>query len=270
MSDQVEHIDIARTINRKLGVRLSKPVAGFIAWFIKQKEINRYLDRIGPCSGVEFMQRALAALNVTISVHGLENLPPSGTRCMFVCNHPLGGVDVLAAVAAVGPHYPEGLKIPANDFLLALHGIRDMLIPVNKMGGQRKELSEKIHSAFESDSQLMFFPAGKVSRKNKGVIRDDVWQKNFLTKSVETRRVVVPIHIEAANSKLFYNISKIRNKLHVHFNVEMLMLPRELFKQRGKSLQLTIGKPIDYSVFDESKTPLQWAQEVRRLVYQLE
>ena len=71
MQNEVEHIDIARTINRKLGVRLSKPVAGFIAWFIKQKEINRYLYRIGPCSGVEFMHSALAALDVTIYVHGL-------------------------------------------------------------------------------------------------------------------------------------------------------------------------------------------------------
>ena len=163
----------------------------------------------------------------------------------------------------------EGLKIPANDFLLALHGIRDMLIPVNKMGGQRKELSEKINKAFESDSQLMFFPAGKVSRKNHGIIADDEWQKNFLTRSVESRRLIVPIHIEAANSKLFYNISKIRNKLHVHFNIEMVMLPRELFKQRGKSLKLTIGKPLDYKIFDDRKTPKEWAQEVRRLVYEL-
>jgi putative hemolysin len=144
-----------------------------------------------------------------------------------------------------------------------------MLIPVNKIGGQSRGLSEKINQAYASDSQLMFFPAGKVSRKKKGVIADEEWKKNFVAKSVEYKRDIIPIRIDAKNSKLFYAIAKIRAKLGIKFNIEMALLVRELRKQMHKTIKITIGKPISYKELDNTKTPHQWAQIIREKVYNL-
>ena len=74
-----------------------------------------------------------------------------------------------------------------------------MLIPVNKIGGQSRGLSEKINQAYASDSQLMFFPAGKVSRKKKGVIADEEWKKNFVAKSVEYKRDIPRLDIYSSS-----------------------------------------------------------------------
>jgi putative hemolysin len=152
---------------------------------------------------------------------------------------------------------------------MLLTGIKDMLIPVNKIGGQSRSLSEKINQAYASDTQLMFFPAGKVSRKKNGVIADEEWKKNFVAKSIEYKRDIVPIRIDAINSKFFYIVAKLRAKLGIKFNIEMALLVRELRKQMHKTIKITIGKPISYQSLDSSKTPYEWAQEIRNTVYNL-
>jgi putative hemolysin len=115
----------------------------------------------------------------------------------------------------------------------------------------------------------MFFPSGKVSRQHSDGIYDDDWKKTFVTKAVQFQRDVVPVHIEAQNSKLFYRLAKLRAKLGIKLNVEMLLLVRETRKQQHKTITVTIGKPIPWQQFDASKSATQWAQDVRAIVYNL-
>jgi putative hemolysin len=199
----------------------------------------------------------------------LENLPDANERLLFVCNHPLGGMDVLSACSAVRKACPNGLLIPANDLLMQLTAIKDMLIPVNKVGGQSKDLLAKVNAAYASNKQVMFFPSGKVSRKHPDGIYDDAWKKTFVSKAIEFKRNVVPVHIEAQNSSFFYRLANWRAKRGIKLNLEMLFLVRETRKQTNKTITVTIGKPIDWQQFDASKSANEWAQEVRKLVYEL-
>jgi hypothetical protein len=61
----------------------------------------------------------------------------------------------------------------------------------------------------------------------------------------------------------------LRAKLGIKFNIEMALLVRELRKQMHKTIKITIGKPISYESLDGSKTPYEWAQEIRNKVYNL-
>ena len=265
----ITQVDLRKMLEDRMSRKPSKWMVALIRWILIEDWLNERMAKIGPKKGVDFMQGVVDVLDIDVEVVGEENLPKNGTPYMFVCNHPLGGADVVSVASVVGKHYPEGLKIPANDFLMLLTGIKDMLIPVNKIGGQSRSLSDKINQAYASDAQLMFFPAGKVSRKNKGVISDDEWKKNFVTKSVEYKRDIVPIRIDAKNSRLFYFIAKLRSKLGIKFNIEMALLVRELRKQMHNTIRITIGAPISYNSLDESKTPHQWAQVIREKVYNL-
>jgi putative hemolysin len=178
-------------------------------------------------------------------------------------------MDVLSACSAVRKACPNGLLIPANDLLMQLTAIKDMLIPVNKVGGQSKDLLAKVNAAYASNKQVMFFPSGKVSRKHPDGIYDDAWKKTFVSKAIEFKRNVVPVHIEAQNSSFFYRLANWRAKRGIKLNLEMLFLVRETRKQTNKTITVTIGKPIDWQRFDASKSPNEWAQEVRKLVYEL-
>lgn len=267
--EDVLQLNVESMMRRKMGRKPSWLLVRFFSWFVKEDWFNKIFIRIGNRKGVDFMVKAIEELDIKLVVSGLENLPSSGERCVFACNHPLGGADVLAAVSVVGPSYPEGLVIPANDILMALSPIREMLIPVNKLGGQSRLLLQNINDSFASAKQIMFYPSGKVSRLEHGIIRDDVWAKNFICKAVEFNRSIVPVHIEGRNSWFFYTLANLRKKLGVRFNIEMMRLPREVYYQCGRTLRVTIGKPIAPEFFDSSRTDFEWAQYVKGLVYEL-
>ena len=102
-----------------------------------------------------------------------------------------------------------------------------------------------------------------------GVVADLPWKKTFVTKSVETHRDIVPIHFSDQNSKRFYRIANLCDALHLKFNLAMLFLVDEMMKNRHKSIEVRIGKPIPWQSFDRSRSAYSWAQYVRDLVYKL-
>lgn len=266
---QVTQIDIKGELTKRMRKKPSKVLVAIARWFLIEDWVNQKLREIGPSQNVDFMQDTLRHLQIKVQIKGQENLPSSSHRVLFVCNHPLGGMDVLSACTAVRSACDNGLLIPANDLLMQLANIKEMLIPVNKVGGQSKHLLDKINGAYASDKQVMFFPSGKVSRKHDDGIYDDEWKKTFVTKAVQFQRDVVPVRIEAQNSPFFYRLAKWRAKMGIKLNLEMLFLVRETRKQQHKTITVTIGKPISWQSFDASKSAMQWAQEVRAIVYNL-
>lgn len=218
-------------------------------------------------TGVDFCNGAIDYLGVRIVVEGLENLPEGG-RYTFVSNHPLGGIDGIALAGIIGDIYKD-IKIPVNDFLLAIPGIAPLCIPINKVGGQARNIPAIIDGAFESDSQILLFPAGLCSRLIDGEVQDIPWTKTFITRSVRTGRDVVPIHFIGENSRKFYMIARICKFLKFRVNYAMAFLPEEVCRNKGKTFKVIFGKPIPHTCFDNSRTPSQWAQWVREKVYEL-
>jgi putative hemolysin len=115
----------------------------------------------------------------------------------------------------------------------------------------------------------MIFPAGIVSRRSKGKISDLVWQKTFITKAVQYKRDIIPVHISGRNSNLFYFTANLRKFLRIKMSIEILLLPREMLKQRNSTVTITIGKVIPYQSFTAGMTHFEWAQKIKSIVYSL-
>ena len=93
-------------------------------------------------------------------------------------------------------------------------------------------------------------------------------EKTFISKSIEYQRDVVPIHFGGQNSERFYRIARFSDK-HLPFNLAMLFLVDEMYKNVGKHFRIAIGKPIPWQTFDKSKSATEWAQYVEDKVYEL-
>ena len=195
--------------------------------------------------------------------------PPHERLYTFVSNHPLGGQDGVALGYVLGTFYDGKVKYMVNDLLMNLRGLAPLCIPINKTGKQTKDFPKMVEAGFASDDQLIMFPAGLCSRRRNGVIRDLDWKKTFIVKSVEAHRDVVPIHFEGRNSNFFYNLANLCKLSGIKFNIAMLYLADEMLKNRHKTFTITIGKPIPWQTFDKTKTPAQWAQYVKDIVYKL-
>lgn len=265
-------IDIRSVIEKKFG---KGKVPGFVIWLVKKLIHEDFLNSyfVKEYDGMEFCHNLIPFLNVKIDVKGLENLPSPDGRYVFASNHPLGGLEAVVETAVIGDHYDGKIRHLANDFLMAVKGLRPFFVPINKTGSQARSLPMAIAAAFESDDQIIIYPAGQVSRKGRnGVIEDRPWAKTFIQKSVQTQRDVVPVRFVGRNSWRFYAMDKVDSilrKFGVKFPICMALLPDEVYRTQGKSYTMIIGKPIPYTTFTAEKSASDWAQWVRSKVYEL-
>jgi len=265
-------IDIDKVLKGKTPKYYNK-IPGFLIRYLKrtvhQEDINGILERNRDAEGVEFMHALVKnEFGLTLQLEGEENIPRTG-RYVFASNHPLGGLDGICLSSVVGKMFNGKIKYLVNDILYYIDPLKPIFIPVNKYGAQARDSARWINEAYASENQIITFPAGLCSRKQKGEIRDLEWMKSFIIKSVEYKRDVIPVHFEGRNSNFFYNFANIRKATGIKFNIELIYLPDEMFKNSHQTFTITFGKPIPWQTFDDSKTPSAWAQYVKEVVYSL-
>ncbi|MBO7469554.1 MAG: glycerol acyltransferase [Bacteroidales bacterium] len=266
-------IDIDNVLRNKMGKK-----ARFVPWFvvswlkriIHQDQVNAFLWESRDLVGVDWLDATLKYLDTTIELVGEENLPAKddGRLYTFVSNHPLGGEDGVALGSIIGRHYDGRFRYLVNDLLMNLPGLAPLCIPINKTGKQSRDFPKMVEAGFSSDNHMLMFPAGLCSRRKKGVIRDLEWKKTFITKSVEYQRDIVPIHFGGRNSNFFYRLANFSDRF-LPFNLAMMYLVDEMYKNMHQTFRVAVGKPIPWQTFDKSKKPLEWAQWVKDIVYEL-
>ena len=267
-------IDIDNILESKMGARkkyVPRPLVAWLKHIVHQDEVNEFLWASRDKTGVEWLEECVSYLDMTLDIKGEENLPgkDDGRLYTFVSNHPLGGQDGVALGAIIGRHYDGRFRYLVNDLLMNLPGLAPLCIPINKTGNQSRSFPAMVEQGFRSDNHILMFPAGICSRRHGGVIRDIAWKKTFVSKSVEYRRDVVPIHFGGRNSDFFYRLANFSDKYVKKVNIAMLFLADEMYKNVHKTFSVTIGKPIPWQTFDKSRTPAQWAQYVQDIVYGL-
>ncbi len=266
----VKLLDIDKVFKEK-NPSLYKLIPKFILSYIKrithQEDLNKILTDNPETYGVDFGQACMDTFKVRSKTVDLDKINTDG-RYLFVANHPLGGLDGIIFMVEVGKVFDD-IKFPVNDILLHIGRFNDIFVPINKHGGQAREAAKKIEESFASESQVLFFPAGLVSRKNHGKIADLEWKTAFIKKAIQHKRDIIPVHIEATNSNFFYNLSRFRTKLGIKSNIEMLYLVDEMFKQKNKDITLTFGTPIEWERLKTEGDTKYWAEKIKETVYRL-
>ena len=261
-------IDVERVIENK-NPKLLKIIPRFIIRYLKrivhQNDLNRFVNENKHKKGLEFAEAILEDYGIAYTVQGMENIPDRG-RFVFASNHPLGGMDGIALIRAVSKKFTD-LKFPVNDILMNIKGLDNIFIPINKHGANSKDAARQLHEAYNSDAQILMFPAGLVSRKQKGGIRDLEWKNNFIKKAIESNRDIIPVHITGRNTNFFYNLANLRKRLGIKANIEMLYLVDEVYKQRGKNLVVSFGKPVSWEEINKEKDKSKSAKKIKELVY---
>ncbi len=267
---EVKLIDV-REAFRKKSPALLKILPGFFIQYLRrivhEDELNDFIARNHDKSGLEQIHDLLAEFGTTIKHHGLGNLPKEG-RYLVASNHPLGGLDGLALIDTVSK-VRKDLLFPVNDILMNIPNAEQVFIPINKHGSNAANV-QLLNDTFASDVVVLYFPFGLVSRKRKGKIADLEWKKTFLVKSIKNKRDIIPTHIDGRNSNFFYNLANLRKFLRIKTNLEMLFLANEMYKQHGKTINITFGKPIPYQTFDKRFSYAEWAAKLKDYSYSLE
>lgn len=267
-------IDIDKILQSKMGKKARYVPRFLTAWLkkiIHQDQVNAFIWENRHLVGVEWLEACVRYLRMDIEIVGKENLPPAddGRLYTFVSNHPLGGQDGVALGAVIGRHYGGRFRYLVNDLLMNLPGLAPVCIGINKTGRNSRDFPRMVEAGFNGDNHILMFPAGLNSRRQPdGSIHDIAWKKTFIAKSVEHQRDVVPIHFSGCNSRRFYRIARFSDRF-LPFNLAMIFLVDEMYRNVGKHFTIHIGKPIPWQTFDRSRTQAGWAQWVEDRVYEL-
>ncbi|WP_289702966.1 1-acyl-sn-glycerol-3-phosphate acyltransferase [uncultured Muribaculum sp.] len=264
-------VDISATLNSRAS-KYAKFIPGFmVKWLehtICQDELNGILERTSGKRGAEFCHAVLDDLDIKYNVIGADNMPPN-RRVVIVSNHPLGALDGIALIDWVSKIYGPGVKFIVNDLLMAVKPLDNVFLPINKHGKQSRKSSSNIEEVFAGNDPIIIFPAGLVSRKRDEGIRDLKWQKMFINKAVQYHRDIIPVYFDGKNSPFFYNFAKLRTRVGLKFNIEMIYLPREIFRSRHARFTIVAGKPIPYNRFKGGRNAAIEAKAMKRIVYDL-
>ncbi len=247
---------------------------GVVRWLSKtihQDEINYILANYDSGDPMEFLRRFFAHVGVSYQAVGLSELP-AGERYIFASNHPFGGMDGMMLAEVIGSHFGD-VRVIVNDILMYLDPLRGIFVPVNKSGAQRGAYAVAFNEAFSGPAPVLTFPAGLCSRRGTdGVVADLEWRPNFVKRAAATDRLIVPVHVEGVLSKRFYRWAKWRKRLGIGANVEQILLPDEMFRQRGQHFRLIFGAPVSVEELRAATgggNYLAQAAEVRRMSYGL-
>ena len=270
----IKKIDIDAVLRERLGSRyrfVPRPLVALLKRIVCQDSLNDLLDKTGHLHDAEFCRAVLRELGITYSVVHPERLPaPADRRVIFVSNHPLGGLDGMVLIDLLTSLYGPGLKFVVNDLLMAIDQLKGVFLPVNKLGKQSRDASDNLTRALDGPDPLVIFPAGLVSRRGAdGAVADLEWHKMFINKAIASRRDIVPLFFSGRNSNFFYNFAYMRRRMGLRFNVEMALLPAEVFKQRSRNFTIVAGPRVPWNTLSTGSRAAADAREIKDRVYSL-
>ncbi|MCK7129122.1 lysophospholipid acyltransferase family protein [Enterobacter roggenkampii] len=189
--------------------------------------------------GLDMVEQVLEHLDIlcTVSARDLEQIPEHGPL-VIIANHPTGTLDGLALLYAVS-RVRHDVKVVTNRMLTHLEPLSSLFIPVDNMGGRTAKSSlVQMEQHLQNAGVLIFFPAGEVSRPTRKGIRDKKWHSGFIKLAGKLRVPLLPVHIQAHNSLLFYASTLVSPTL------AMLLLMQQMFRRRHSQLPIKIGQQI--------------------------
>ncbi|MDP3149262.1 MAG: lysophospholipid acyltransferase family protein [Ignavibacteria bacterium] len=224
--------------NKKISLP-GKAVESVLSGIMKVKKINSFLAKHEGLDGSAFIDALFEEFDFSYSVSSKdrEKIPSEG-KVVIVSNHPLGGLDGLGLLKLV-LEVRTDVKIVVNDILLQIENLKSHFLAYNLFdSGIQKENIHAIDKALKEEHAVIFFPAGEVSRLTLNGLQDNVWTRGALHFAEKSRAPILSVFVGGRNSLFFYAVSALSKPL------SMFLLPRELFKQRGKTIPIKVGDLI--------------------------
>ncbi|MBW9400145.1 lysophospholipid acyltransferase family protein [Leclercia sp. EC_58] len=232
---------------------------------LHEEEFQQFAADHRHLKGLDMVEQVLEHLDIlcTIPAHDLEQIPAHGPL-IVIANHPTGTLDGLALLYAVS-RVRRDVKVVTNRMLTHLAPLSSLFIPVDNMGGRTAKSSFTLmEQHLQNGGVLIFFPAGEVSRPTRTGIRDKKWQPGFIKLAGKFRAPLLPVHIHARNSLLFYASTLLSPDL------SMLLLMQQMFRRRHSRLPVKIGQQIGWHHWNSpTLSAREMAEQCRQHVLRL-
>ena len=233
---------------------------------LHEDDFNAVIRKNQHLRGFAFLDKLLNyfKFNYQVDNNSFNNIPSEG-RLLIIANHPIGTLDGLALIKLIRSVRPD-VRIMANRVLTHMEPLESVFFPVDVLANKKqlKETYKLMLNSLAREEAIIIFPAGEVSRITPKGVRDGEWHNSFLKLAKKTHSPILPIHIKAKNSALFYSLSMIYKPLAT------LWLVQEMFNKQNQTILFNVGAPIPYSAIEHSEeTNKQLCKRFRKHVLNL-
>ena len=246
----------------------SSPAISLLQRLCGVAEINELLRKVEASGRADPMTALGEALGVTFRFRGLDNLKAAGTRpVVLYANHPMGGGNVLGMAVLLENQFRDYRMLGNRHFTFA-QSLAEKLIPVDpfsRTAAVNLQSLVKIREEFGRQYQaLSVFPAGISSQmKLCGTVSDRTWQDAFVRIARHHDALLVPVWFSGRNRLRYYAAARICRELG------FLALPKEFLQLRGKTITVTVGKPISPDMLRAIPSRRAQTNFLRAAVYEM-
>lgn len=191
------------------------------------------------------MKHIAGILAQNVEVSGLENLPRQGPA-LIVANHPTGIADGVMLHHVLSRIRTDVFVFANADLLRVLPQFRSIIAPVEwreeqRSRGKTRETMEYMRAAIEEGRLGIIFPSGRLAKRRGLRLNERPWMSSAAMITKKYDLPIIPVHIKARNSALFYLFDAI------HPTLRDITLFHELLNKDRQHYRLTVGEMISAS-----------------------
>jgi len=199
-------------------------------------------DTIMQLNGRDSFDHLSRQLNFSLEVDGLERLPSAG-RVIIAANHPTGLADGVAVWDLLKQVRQDIVFFANADAIRVNPNFQDVIIPVEWVAEKRtpaktRETLKRAGQAFAEEKSVVIFPSGRLAKKEDGRLVEKDWFSTVVGLARKQKTPVLPLNLDAWNSRLFYFLSELNPELRD------ITLFHELLNKRGAQVRMTFGQMI--------------------------
>ncbi len=216
---------------------------------LQEPKARRMADAIAGLSGRDAMDYVSSILALDVHKNGFENVPATG-RIIIASVHPTGIADGVAMFDVLKEKRPDLIFFANRDAIRVAPRLADIVIPVEWVVSKRtrqrsRETLIGAKKAFSEERCVVLFPSGRLAYmdENKTLIERE-WLTSVAIFARKYQCAVVPAHITARNSWLYYWFWKLNTELRD------ITLFNELLNKRGKRFDIKFGPAIESDLLD--------------------
>ncbi|MCM2402377.1 1-acyl-sn-glycerol-3-phosphate acyltransferase [Rhizobium sp. S153] len=214
----------------------------FLYTLLRYAKAVEFADDIANMPGFQAFEYLSNILRLDINVVNGERIPEKGGFIM-VSNHPTGIADGVAVFDLLKRRRPDMMFFANRDAIRVNPRFAEVIIPVewreeHKSKLKARETLKLTNRAIEEQKATVLFPSGRIAYWANGRLNERPWKTSAVGLARKYDLPILPVHMTARNSGLFYWFAKWSTELR-----DMTVF-HELLNKKGDRFDFTIGELI--------------------------
>lgn len=214
----------------------------FLHALLRYHKAIGFADDVAKLTGFQCFEYMSDLLRLDIRVANAERIPASG-GFILVSNHPTGIADGVAVFDLLKERRPDMMVFANRDAVRVNPRFAEMVIPVEWRDEHKSKLKTRetlvlTNKTVEDGKVMVLFPSGRIAFWADGQLNERPWKTSAVALARKYNLPILPVHLSARNSGLFYWFAKWSTELR-----DMTVF-YELLNKRGDRFNFRVGKLI--------------------------